>query len=363
MKYGYVYVAVSVVIVTVGIFPHKIYGDGFTQETLPSASIGNRSVSVFIKINPPIITSESNQDRYLSFRWFDANTNQTIQHASFLVLVTKHNQPLVSGIFHTHTGLLTLKITPSDNPSDWKIMGNSVPFLDGRMYIPQANETIDLVAPILGEGGLYHIYMLLVTIDSDQNLFLPQNAPKFDSYLSVGYISNHMITYHNNSYNTTLVSYYDKTSAYAFDPSKMQISWTMPFDWNSTRFQKTPIFIHEELRIPKSFKEFTNSSAFTASVNGYPIMNSKVISDPYSMNNMEIIHILINKNDIGNLTKDTPMQVSTMNFTVEPARGILVLPSTTRSEYTVPEFSSLAGIVTTISVISVIIITRKFPMK
>jgi hypothetical protein len=227
--------------------PHKAYADGFTQETLPAASIGNRTVSVFIKINPPIITSENIQDRYLSFRWFDANANQTIQHATFLVLVTKHNQPLVQGLFHTHTGLLTLKITPSNDPREWKIDVNPASFLDRYMYFPKFNDTIDLVSPMLGEDGLYHIYLILITIDSDQNLFMPENAPKFDSYLSVGDVSKDTINYHNNSYNTTLVSYYDKTSNYTFDPTKMQISWTMPFDWNATRFQIMPIFVHKEM--------------------------------------------------------------------------------------------------------------------
>jgi len=347
--------------VAVTIVPHKVYGDGFTQETLSAANIGNRTISVLIKINPPIITSENNQDRYLSFRWFDANTNQTIQHTTFLVLVTKHNQPLVQGLFHTHTGILTLKITPSNNPSEWKIIGNPEPFLDKYMYLPQANDTIDLVAPMLGEGGLYHIYMLLVTIDNDQNLFMPENAPRFDSYLSVGDVANHTIIYHNNSYNTTLVSYYDKTTNYTFDPSKMRVSWTMPFDYNATRFQNMPIFVHEELRIPKSFKEFASASTFTASVNGNPIMKGKVVADPYSINDMEIVHILINKNDIENLTKAIPLQVSTMNFTVA-AKGNLVIPSIT-NEATVPEFGSLAEIVIIITLSAVIVISKKFFSK
>lgn len=347
-------------LVAVTIIPHKIFGDGFTQETLPAASIGNKTVSVFIKINPPIITSESNQDRYLSFRWFDANTNQTIQHTTFLVLVTKHNQPLVQGLFHTHTGELTLKITPSNNPSEWKIIGNPIVFLDKYMYLPQANGTIDLVAPMLGEGGLYHIYMVLVTIDNDQNLFMPKNAPRFDSYLSVGDIVNHMITYRNNSYNTTLVSYYDRTTNYTFDPLKTQISWTMPFDWNATRFQNMPIFVHEELRVPKSFKEFASAPVFTASVNGNPIMSRKVVADPYSMNNMQIIHILINKNDIENLTRITPLQVSAMNFTVEPTGSTLVMSSIVNSGSTVPEFGPMVGIIITMSLIGSIVLSRRF---
>jgi hypothetical protein len=187
------------------------------------------------------------------------------------------------------------------------------------MYIPQDDAPIDLTAPILGEGGLYHIYMVLLTIDNDQNIFMPKNAPWFDSYLSVGDFTNHTITYHNSSYNTTLVSYYDKITSYNFDPSKMQISWTMPFDWNTTRFQNMPIFVHQELRIPKSFKEFANTPTFTTSVNGNPITGKMTVVDPYSMNQTVIVHLLINKIDIENIAKTTPLRVNTMNFTLGPA--------------------------------------------
>jgi len=123
------------------------HGDGFYQENLPPASVGNRAISLFIKINPPILTSDTVQDRYLLFRWFDANTNQTLQHATFLVEVAKGSQLLVRGLFHTHTGIMTLRITPSYNQSEWRIIGTPEKFLDRYMYLPQDNGTIDLVAP------------------------------------------------------------------------------------------------------------------------------------------------------------------------------------------------------------------------
>src|SRR5438445_6735173 len=292
----------------------QVYGDGLTQETLPAASVGNRTVSLFIKINPPIITSDSNQDRYLLFRWFDANTNQTIPHTTFLVFITKHNQLLVQSLFHTHTGILKLKITPSNDIKKWSINGTKEPFLDGTMYLPQDNRPIDITAPMLGEGGLYHIYVLLVTIDSDSNLFAPQIAPKFDSFLSVGDVSNHDMKYHNDTYNTTLVSYYDKTGNFDFDQSKMQVSWSMPFDWNSTRFQNMPIFVHEELRVPKSFKEFGATPTFTGTVNGNPISGAKIIADPYSFSDTLVLHVLLNKNEINEIAKVKPLKEITINL-------------------------------------------------
>ena len=311
----------------------KVYGDGFTQETLPAATVGNRAVSLFIKINPPIITSDNNQDRYLLFRWFDANTNKTIPHTTFLVFVTKHDQLLVQSLFHTHTGVLKLKITPSYDKTKWSINGTREPFLEGTMYLPQGDNPIDITAPMLGEGGLYHIYVLLVTIDSDSNLFTPQTSPKFDSFLSVGDVSNHDVHYHNNSYNTTLVSYYDKTGNFDFDQSKMQVSWSMLFDWNSTRFQNMPIFVHEELRVPKSFKEFGATPTFTGTVNGNPISGAKIIADPYSFSDILVLHVLLNKNEINDIAKVTPLKVNTMNFTVIPSTPNIATSATIYTDF------------------------------
>jgi hypothetical protein len=301
------------------VIPKQAYADGFTQENLLPVNIGNRKISLFVKLSPPIITSQTTQDRYVFFRWFDANTNQTIQHTTFLVFVEKHGKELMQNLYHTHTGILKLKITPSNDSSKWTTDGIPKPFLDGYMYLPKGDDTMDQVAPILGEGGLYHIAIMLITIDSDQNLFPPESTPTFDAYLSVGDISNKTINYQNNSYNVKLVSYYDKIANFDFDQFKLQASWSMPFEWNTTRFQNLPIFVHEELHIPKSFKEFTSTPTFSASVNGNPIAGRSMIVDPYSIGDDDIIHILLNKNDISNLAKNNPLRTDNMIFTIAPA--------------------------------------------
>ena len=313
----------KILLVLFGIFllgVQHAYGDGFTQEIMPPATVGDKKVTLFIKINPPIVTSASNQDRYLYFRWFDANNNQTIQHATFLVVVTKHDKPLMQAILHTHTGILTLKITPSNDPKRWAINGTEAPFLDGVMWLPSGNSPLGVTAPILGEGGLYHIYTLLATIDSDDNIFSPQDAPKFDSYLSVGDVSNHTVTYGNMPYNVTLISYYDKTANFGFDSSNMTASWAMPFDWNTTRFQNNPIFVHQELRVPKSFSQFSNSPSFYASVNGVPVPERELIADPYSIGNYMVFHILLNKSDLASLAS-TSAENGTMHFAISPGNA------------------------------------------
>jgi hypothetical protein len=302
--------------VLVSVIPFQAHGDGFSSENLPPASIGNRSASLFIKINPPVITSENTGDRYLLLRLFDANNNKTITHDSFFIEVRKHNQLLMQDLFHTHSGVLILKITPTSTIGKWDIYGDKEPFLDAWMN--QEGGPVDVRAPILGEGGLYQIHIELFSIDYDKNIFKTEDRPRWDSGLSVGDINQNTINYKNHSYNTTLISYYDKITNFNFDQTKPQISFAMPFDWNASRFKAIPIFVHEEIHVPKSFKEFTNTPTFLANVNGNPLEGRKLLVDPYSSGNDTIIHILLNKNDIINLAKTMPAGTNTMNFQVSP---------------------------------------------
>src|ERR687883_2067550 len=67
----------------------KAYADGLTQENLPPASVGNRKASLFVKVNPPILTTDNRHDAYMQFRLFDANNNKTIQHVTYEITITR----------------------------------------------------------------------------------------------------------------------------------------------------------------------------------------------------------------------------------------------------------------------------------
>lgn len=237
------------------LLPFHVYGDGLTQENLPPASVGNRQASLFIKISPPILTSENIQDTFLQLRLFDANTNDTIVHTSFFVTVTKNDELLMRDLFHTHSGVLTLKIKPSNTPGKWVSYGDREPFQGGWT---STNDQLRVDAPILLEGGLYHFAIEIFGIDNDRNIFIPKDAPKFDAWLSVGDIFHNTVTFNQKPYDTTIISYYDKIHDFKFDESKRLISYSMPFNWDLSRLQTQNIFVHEEIHIPKSFKEFVD---------------------------------------------------------------------------------------------------------
>ena len=300
------------------VVPFEAHGDGLFMENLPPATIGNRQASLFVKISPPILTSETVQDTFLQLRLFDANNNQTIPHTSYFITIKKNNELLMRDLFHSHSGLITIKIQPTNTPGKWQVFGDHEPFQGGWT---STNDQVSVKAPILLEGGLYHFAIEIFGIDNDRNIFIPEEAPKFDSYLSVGDIYHQKISYQTKSYDTTIISYYDEVNNFKFDESKKLISFSMPFNWDMSRIENQNIFVHEEIQIPKSFKEFTDTSTFTAKVNGIPLIGRMLAVDPYSKEDELILHYLINKNDILEMSKKVSSTTKTMDFTLSPGNA------------------------------------------
>jgi hypothetical protein len=290
----------------------KAYADGLTQENLPPATVGNRKASLFVKVSPPILTTDTKGNTYIQLRLFDANNNQTIQHVTYDITVTKGTsqagpgtKPILRDFFHAHNGLLTLKIEPINTISGHvTINAQQDPFQNA--WVADPGGTINLRGPVLNQGGLYHIHIEIFSIDNDRNIFVPDQAPKFDSYLSVGDVYRNNIADSGQKYNTTLVSYYDRVNSFKFNPSTKNITWQMPFDWNLSRIKKQNIFVHEELRLPKSWKSFVGSGfagSFNATVNGVPVTGRSLAIDPFSYPNAIVLHYLINKNDLINIAE------------------------------------------------------------
>jgi hypothetical protein len=81
-------------------------------------------------------------------------------------------------------------------------------------------------------------------------------------------------------------------------------TWSMPFDFNMTRIKQQPIFVHEEMRLPKSWKGFGDLTQFDATVNGQRLSGRSLAIDPFSFPNDIVVHYLVNKNDIIKLAQD-----------------------------------------------------------
>jgi hypothetical protein len=299
----------------------KVFGDGLTSETF-TASLGDRNAEMLVEVSPPILTDETQDEASILFRLYDANTNQTIPFTTFFVSVEKGigedaETIMPPTLFHTESGLLRLKVQPSEG--DLQIFGTQEQFLNA--WVADPGGTVNIQGPFFLEGGLYHLRVEIFGVDNIRNIFTDENIPEFDSWLSVGDVFTETIDYQGQSYNTTIISYYDRVRNFSFDDSNQQFTWTMPFDWNVSRLEDTNIFVHEEVKIPKSLAGMGNVSSFAASVNGNPISGRMLAVDPYSSQQELTLHYLINKNDIIDMASMVSDGTSEMTFTLAPSTG------------------------------------------
>ena len=307
--------------IAVALPDQKAFGDGLTSETF-SASLGDRNAEMLVEVNPPILTDDTRDEAYILFRLYDANTNETIPFTTFFISIEKGigedaETVMPSTLFHTESGLLRLRVQPSEG--ELQIFGTQEQFLNAWVADPGGN--VNIQGPLFLEGGIYHLKIEIFGVDNIRNIFSDENIPRFDSWLSVGDVYTQTIDYQGQSYDTTLISYYDRVGNFSFDASNQQFTWSMPFDWNVSRIQDTNIFVHEEVRIPKSFPGLGDTTSFTATVNGNPISGRMITVDPYSSQQDLTLHYLINKNDILRMASEINEDDSDMIFTLAPATG------------------------------------------
>jgi hypothetical protein len=314
--------ALAILSITAVILPNsKAFGDGLTMETF-TATLGGRSANLLVQVNPPILTDASRNDAYILFRLYDANNNQTIKYSTFFVSIEKGvgedaTTIMPPTLFHTESGLLRLKVQPAEG--DLKISGNQEQFLNA--WVADPGGTVNIQGPLFLEGGIYHLKVEIFGVDSIRNIFAPDDTPKFDSWLSVGDVFTQNVDYQGQPYNTTIISYYDRVRDFSFDGSNETFTWSMPFDWNVSRIKDTNIFVHEEVKIPKSLTGIGDSSSFAATVNGNQISGRMLSVDPYSSQQEVTLHYLINKNDIVSMASAIPQGDSGMTFTLAPSTG------------------------------------------
>ena len=302
-------------------FIQDAFSDGLFEEQLPPASVGDREASLYTKINPPILTSDSKENAFFELRLFDANTDETIKFVSYFITVEKDGQLLMRDLFHSSQGPLKLKINPTTSETV-NVFGSTEPFLGG--WTSQTGE-ITINGPLLLEGGLYHFAIEIFGIDNPRNIFTPDDAPRFDSWLSVGDIYRHDITDIGKNYNITLISYYDQIQNFEYDSQESNMSWTMPFNWDLKRIQDNNIFVHEEIKIPKTLTKFSETNVFNALVNENPLVGRSIALDPFTEENNFIIHLLLNKADIIKIAEKINNNTNTnttpdmMTFSLSPA--------------------------------------------
>ena len=104
---------------------------------------------------------------------------------------------------------------------------------------------------------------------------------------------------------------------FTYDPNKKMISYSMPFDWSEKNILVTSV-MHQEIIIPKTFGDLMVKS-LSADVNGVQIADSAITIDDFSAQN-RVAHLILNQNDIIEISKKTGGLANKMDFSIMPSR-------------------------------------------
>ena len=303
------------------LYLHPVYGDGLFQDQI-SASVGERKVGLFIKMTPPVITTETlkkGQKPTIEFRVFNSNNNGTYFHVTFQIIIQKDKETLLSQWFHHHYGDLKLEIIPK-NSTTTKIYAQKDPVLD--IYTGTLETPVLVEGPIFLDGGLYHFKVKIATLDEDTQVLPDNQQTLYQDSLSVGDIENKTISIRNKPIPVDIISYYDKINNFRFDNKSMQVHFDMPFDWDINRLNKTNIFVHQEITIPTS-NDFSSNRSYAATINGIDISKSVMLDN--SNPKKDVIHIMLSKNQIiqaaYELTKSHHIDSDLIRFVLMPGKN------------------------------------------
>jgi hypothetical protein len=135
-----------------------------------------------------------------------------------------------------------------------------------------------------------------------------------------------------------IVSYYDDIKDFRFDPTKKQMQFTMPFDWNTTRLEEQKqLMVHQEVSIPKGTS--LSSQSYAGTINGIDVTKNLMV-DP-SNSTKDVVHFM--------LPKPAVIQISeTVNNNGQQAasNGLMefaLAPSTNATSSSMSEMTNMAG--------------------
>jgi len=186
------------------------------------------------------------------------------------------------------------------NAQQIAVYGEPDPIL--QAYTGTENSPVIATGPIFSEGSLYHFIVRITTIDYDRSFIPDDKQPVYDGWLSVGSTLNQQVSLSDGKQvPIEIISYYDDIKDFKFDPSKKQIQFTMPFDWNTTRLEnQKQLMVHQEIAIPKGSS--LASKSYTGAINGIDVTENLMVDPSNSTKN--VVHFMLPKPEVVQIAKE-----------------------------------------------------------
>jgi len=295
------------------------YGHGLGYEIMPPEMLGSKLVSLEI-------SSDTWPDEYtkeISFSLFETDTGVAVKNVTYFVMLTKQNEVLFDITSQRDDGVFVLKLHTTED--DQITVGEEDSNFFGSLL--GGSKIVNVKGNVFGSGGLYDFKVIITTGDDYSNVL----SPPLDYDVGISFLdkTSHSINDINfGQQKLNVITYYELINDdFTYDQNKKMISYSMPFDWSEKNILMTSV-MHQEIIIPKTFGDLMVKS-LSATVNGFQVSESVLTIDDFSAQN-RVAHLVLNQNDILEISNKAVGLTNKMNFSVMPSADNL--PLTTMTE-------------------------------
>jgi len=319
MRFSKIFLSFFVLGIIISVGMTNAFGHGLGYEIMPPEMLGSKLVSLEI-------SSDTWPDKYtkeISFALFETDTGVAVKNVTYFVMLTKQNEVLFDITSQRDDGIFVLKLHTTEDDQitveeeDSNFFGS---LLDG-------NKIVNVKGNVFGSGGLYDFKVIITTGDDYSNVL----SPPLDYDVGISFLdkTSHSINDINfGQQKMSVITYYELIdNDFTYEPTKKMIGYSMPFDWSEKNILVTSV-MHQEIIIPKTFGDLMVKS-FSVNVNGFQVPDSVITIDDFSAEN-RVVHIVLNQNDILELSKNVEGSHNNMHFSIMPSADNL--PLTTMTE-------------------------------
>jgi hypothetical protein len=287
------------------------FGHGLGGDQAEPLSFGDMEVTVRTQLSPSDITVGDIDSANMQVRFFDTLTDENLEKVTYRIEVWQSGELLARNLFYDMDGRLDVKIKPQDGCNETNLHqcsiygGSEHVSAPGALFVQGAECTDDnldicgrpsITGPIFVNGGLYKIRVDIEAATSPRTVLA--NLLSYETFVSVAQEQNFSFQTANAEEIPVIVkTYYDHVDNFDFNPSDNSISFDMPFDWSPDYVDLVQV-VHEEVRVPKTFAPYAEGKQFKGYVNGVEIDQRALLNDPYSLEDSNIVHFLITKNEL-----------------------------------------------------------------
>ena len=262
-------------------------------------------VTVRTQLDPADITVGEVDSANMQVRFFDTLTDKTLDKVTYRIEIWHSGDLLARHLFFDMDGILDVELKPVTGCTEepvWKCtkyFGAESDSAPGAI-VAQGEQRPQIKGPIFEEGGLYNIRVDVEGATSPRTVLA--DVLSYDTFVSVAEENNYFLKTANAEVPAIVKTYYDKVSNFEYNTSDDSISFDMPFDWDPNYVSLVPV-VHEEIRVPKTFAPYAEGTHFKGYVNGVEITQRTLLNDPYSYEDLNVVHFLITQNELSRINE------------------------------------------------------------